>query len=563
MNENNRSNIFYLFKFLQIIDIYGVKIQLNLQKYNSSKTVLGGIFTIFTIGFVMWSAWSIGKDIFYHKEPLISIEDNIFSKRPKLYLDKNSMPFAITLQDYNQKSYNLPRYFKYEIFESLVYNKNYSSINTYYNLTQCSHENFPVTTQDYFEKSGLSNYLCIANQNMTIEGYMDEEYIQQIYLRIRLCDNQTDGGDCAPIEEIKNFIDERPITWSLYFQNSIVNIQNPDPISQYTLNLYKNIRLSVYRTYNIFIKPQTVLTDVGLIFTDIYKSICLSHDKSVIDESDYKPTLPLIDIVLSVGEHENIYKRSYIKFQSIVANLGGLLKASMFIFYIFSFYFSKLKIYEKLANSVINFKEEDFSNKIINKSLDKINIGLADINSVNKIKNNSHNFLNASVKPLEINPKILNIEQITKCSKNNSIIKKQKIYFGFFEIVLYLCCYICRKNEKIPKKFQIFNESNQYINKKLDVRNLIKSSEELKCFKTLILESWQIELINLIHRSSYKEFLSKMEKANLNEIESEKLKYIKGKILKIIHNSDDVTEIDRRFFNLIPQDLFSFIINNN
>jgi hypothetical protein len=113
MNKKDRSYSYYIVQFMKTIDIYGVKVELNLRKSSSSKTIIGGIFTILTVGFVIGCAWSIGKDIIYHQEPLISIEDHIFSKRPKLLIDKYSMPFAITLQDYNQKSYHLPRFFKY------------------------------------------------------------------------------------------------------------------------------------------------------------------------------------------------------------------------------------------------------------------------------------------------------------------------------------------------------------------------------------------------------------------------------------------------------------------
>jgi hypothetical protein len=392
---------------------------------------------------------------------------------------------------------------------------------------------------------------------------MDEEFIQQIYLRIRLCNNETDGGNCAPIEEIKNFIYQRPITWSLYFQNSIVNIQNPDPISHYTLNLYKNLRLSVYRTFNIFIKPQTVLTDNGLIFANVYKSFCLSHDTSVIDESDFKPSLPLIDIVLSVGEHENIYKRSYIKFQSIVANLGGLLKASMFIFYIFSFYFSKLKIYEKLANSILDFKEEDFINKIIHnpKPFEKNKIGDANANSIKIFKNQSISVLNASIKPLQINHQILDIEENCKNKKTIHQFKNQKIYFDNCEVLKYICCNFCLNKLKNSKKLKIYNETKDFIYEKLDARNLIKLSEEFKHFKNVVLEDWQIELLKIINKTSYKEFQLKLINKNSKEITDEKIKLIKGKLLKIISNSHHITDIERRLYNLIPEDLLSFIIN--
>ncbi len=84
-----------ILKFLKFMDIYGEKIQLNLKNQRTATTPVGGIMTILTIGFIMFCPWTIGKDIFFHQVPIISMEDQLFTNSPPILLDKYNLPFAL------------------------------------------------------------------------------------------------------------------------------------------------------------------------------------------------------------------------------------------------------------------------------------------------------------------------------------------------------------------------------------------------------------------------------------------------------------------------------------
>jgi hypothetical protein len=192
-----------MMKFLEMVDYYGQRIDLNLNSKIKANTPIGGVFTILTISFVLACTWTIGKDIFYHEEPLVSMEDRLFENRPRLILDPNSFPIAFTLQDINQVNWLVPKYFRFEIFGSTLFNSNSTVYRTYYNYSKCSYDNFPNYSKELFDSSGMANYLCVNNQNFTIEGYWDEVLIRQLFIRLRLCNNLTDGGDLLLFRKLK------------------------------------------------------------------------------------------------------------------------------------------------------------------------------------------------------------------------------------------------------------------------------------------------------------------------------------------------------------------------
>jgi hypothetical protein len=546
-----------MYNFFEMIDYYGQSIELNIDSKTKAKTPIGGVFTIFTIGFVIGCTWTIGKDIFYHEEPFTSMEDRLYEHRPRLNLDRNSFPIAFTLQDINQVNWEIPRYFRFEIFGSTLFNKNSTEYRTYYNYTKCTYDNFPNYSKELFDSSGMANYLCVNNQNFTIEGYWDEELISQLFIRLRLCNNQTDGGNCAPFSEISNFVSQQPIAWNIYFRNTILNTKNSYPLSKYMLNLYKSVRLSSYKSFRIFIKPQTFHSDSGLIFENLHEYSCLSYDSGAVDESDPK-LVSVIDIVLNVAEHENIYKRSYIKVQTIIANVGGLLKAAIFILNIFSFYFSKSKINEKIANRIFELRENYFAPRKEKKNSES---------KVHFIKVSD----NKNFKPFEkvsdqSNQNLENEKNnMFVISKNNDNIIKNREKFkthknfdiSFFLVLKYLICfYNCRRTNNISDRYiKLYKILEILIYRKLDVRNFIRQGEELEILKKSLLDETQLKIFRLIYKQPVIEDSENFHEDNLIILEANEKLSIIERLLAFQNKDSNIGTVDKRLFNQMKENV--------
>lgn len=61
-------------KFFKKIDIFGKKIQLNLNGKTEIKTVTGGIITILMLIGTSYALWELGKEILEKKKPTVFID---------------------------------------------------------------------------------------------------------------------------------------------------------------------------------------------------------------------------------------------------------------------------------------------------------------------------------------------------------------------------------------------------------------------------------------------------------------------------------------------------------
>jgi hypothetical protein len=351
-------------KSIKKCDIFGENIQLNIKGHNRTHTVLGGILTLMTCIMLAAAAWSMGNDLIYKGNPNTNMEDQLYFDRPFYELNKTSFPLSFCFQDYNQLTFNIPKYFAFEVLDVKTYNKNSTTVTSYYEWENCTFDHFPKFEPSYLTTAGVGKYLCLKNQNITIGGYWDNDFIQYSVFRIRLCSNKTDSVTCAPKEEIEDWINSRPIAFNVYFQNAIINTQNyTHPTQRYIHVLYKNIKLSSSKVMNVFIKGQEIVTDDGILFEVPRYDSSYSYDTSDVDDSDAIEE-SLMDINLFVSNHKPFYNRSYLKIQQLLADLGGLKDMLFVIAILLSTYFSQIKLNRTIFNKVFDFELEKRREKL-------------------------------------------------------------------------------------------------------------------------------------------------------------------------------------------------------
>jgi hypothetical protein len=539
----------WLFKF---IDVYGQGISLTLNKKKSTTTVIGGILTIITVGLLIAATWSTGKDIFYHLQPIISFEDQLFTRRPYVNLDSYNFPMAMAVQDYSQNTFDLPRYFTPEIILSKVYNSNGTTINRNLEMEMCTYEHFPNLSLDYLVKAGVTNYFCLKkNQNTTIGGYWDDESITYLILRLKLCINKNQSDtSCASLEEIKKFIinHSTALDWNLYYQDSIINANNYEKPVQYFLNvLYRNFVLDSYKMYNIFIRQQEVTTDDGFLLQNKYSESSIGFDRSDSDDSQITSDFILVDINLYISNHKPIYHRKYIKIQEILANIGGLAKAVMMISSILSYCYSEYKKDEIILNTVFDFiyQNQSENKSVIKTSQNNILEGAKNLSYLYEAKNigkNDQQKLGNNF-DFKINPdassfnSIRNFEIIKKIEKNNNpkMFRKQKIkkeeidrlikekskslkiHYSFFDVTKLIFCKYCIKGE-LQQKYKVLQKCEEKINQYLDIRFFIQKLDEFDKFKFILLEEEQLAMFHFISKFkcslgdyNYEEGVNKLE----------------------------------------------------
>ena len=186
---------------IETCDLFGERVEFYINRKHRSQTFLGGALAICLIGMIIAATWAIGSDIFFKNEPTTETEDRPYNIRPDYVLNSSSFPFSFSFQDYDQKIYDIPSYFKLEVLVFKTYNANFTTSVETLEYEKCTYKHFPKLDKSYLNSSGILNYNCIKNQNITVGGYWDSEYIQYAVIRVRLCNNNTDSTasfSCAP-----------------------------------------------------------------------------------------------------------------------------------------------------------------------------------------------------------------------------------------------------------------------------------------------------------------------------------------------------------------------------
>lgn len=335
------------------IDIFGQGIDLRIDKLIKSKTLFGGILTILMLMLLFSMFFVSSQDVLNHTNPNISVEQQIISESPPIYLDSNTMPISISLTVNGNMALYKPEYFDY--FFSVRYGETTAESleEVFYNLTQCRKDLFPMVTQEAYDKLNMDQNLCVDGQNVTLSGGWSEKYISYLSIRIAVC---TDPQRCASYQEIEDYIKTNTFYWNLYYMNTNVNPQDYEtPISYNLVNYYKLIKLGSYKLSEVFIRPQTLKSDGGFIFeTNIYTE-SLAFDFEIYDDSAIDDSQTLVEFNLYLSTNKFIYHRKYKKIQEVLANVGGLANLLRILFVIICYIFSIVKRDEIILNKIFEF----------------------------------------------------------------------------------------------------------------------------------------------------------------------------------------------------------------
>jgi hypothetical protein len=547
-----------VFKF---IDMFGESIHLNIKKQWKSKTCFGGILTIVTFSFLIAAAWLMGNDILYKNQPTTDLEDMLLEQRPFYALDKYSFPMAFCFQDYDQLTYNIPSYFRFEVNNVRTFTFNQTTVTTQLEYENCTYNHFPKMDRKALDGAGITNYLCLKNQNVTIGGYWDSiiDGIQYNVFRLRMCDNGTDGGTCAPQAEIDDFISRRPIAFNLYFQNTIINQKKYiDPIEYFIFVLYKNIRLSSSKVLNMYIRKQIIETDEGFFFDEPRKDFSLAYDTSDNDDSDPLKA-SLMDINLFVANRQPFYHRRYIKIQTIIANIGGLSKTLFVIMYVLSFYISQVKLNKTILNKIIEFDIEKEDMEEVRRP-QRINLQLTFSDSPKKNEDLQH----------KSEAKIVS-ERTDRCALSNynkfrtiveTMDKKKsmkKFKLSFCSILKKPVVGFCTGG-RTKMKYNLYDKAKDILENYLDISNIVNRFEEYEKFKLVMLSDEQFSMFQFIK----KDFCSLREKVDQCEMEKMKqlakskenmIRMIMSYVDRLERNPDSISVVDQKLLSLLDNDL--------
>lgn len=472
--------------FIRQFDIFGTSVNWNVKKQVQTRSLFGSFLTASFFGILGYISWISGNDMIYKSSPNVRIENLAFPSRPILNLNADTFPVAITCQDYSQKSFLDPRFFRIEAYHYTVYNANSTTIPRKLELENCEASHFPNFDSDYLTKSGMFNYLCIKNQDVNLGGYWDDLNIQYLAITASICVNRTSEDNCAPTEDITNLLNTNPtsITLAIYVQNWIINTLNYEkPLSSFMLALYKNMFLGKNKLYTVSIREDEISTDDDIIFNELTTQKAVTYDSADYDDSPGNFYTPLVEIDILVANHKLVYHRRYLKVLDVFANLGGLSKFFFTVCYVLVYHVSQMQINLMLLNELYeyNLGQSHKSNTKHN----SLNSNSAQIIRASNFVNNNTQLSASNRKSIadelsEINP------------------KKLKLKFGAADY-FFLVPGFSRCTKEIAKlKWGLYEKTKSQLTERLDVSHLLLKIQEFSKLKEVILSKEQLVIFNYI-----------------------------------------------------------------
>jgi len=310
-------------------------------------------------------------------------------------------------------------------------------------------------------------------------------------------------------------------------------------------SLSAGLTLTEYFNYNLV----TLLDDVGWIFqsiesTTVYGFSNIETNYLYTDNnSNSTASYTIYSVIVNPQRNNFQIYRSYMKVQTLLANIGGVIKIIMIIFGYLSSVIGNMKFYNMLIDDLYCYSSasQNMSNRdggilppklennfVLNNNLNNSN---ANESGVLDVTNNNNKKSSLSLK---------NLKSIVM-TEDNDIIKE-----SLFTYMRRLFCKRCSSERKL-KQNQVYFLGVKDIEKKLDIICYLKTIQMID------------HMADTVYNETQSSIVKSYQKVNLAKVEfneSQKMKketqikdYFKEKL-----KSGELQEIDLRIFEILPKE---------
>ncbi len=357
----------YEYSCLNHIDIFGIPPIFTIRGRSTFQTHTGSILTIICILIILIYISFFLNQMINHKSPNLNSEIYYDEIPIELNLNKNNFSFVFGLKTKSYKTYIDESIYKVNAFQTKItldQNGIYNIINEPLNIIKCNEYNFTIIPEQ-FSKLPLKNLYCL-NNNINLKGDYMKEYWHYVNINFTKCENSTEKNlnknYCKSENEINEILNGGSI--GLFFPDNSFNQRNyKNPYKSYVKNLYQGFSINNFEDISLYIKLVEIITDTGYFFDDKKSIFFSSYDYMKNNIIYFQNINNFLSLSINVSTKREIYRRSYIKLQTIISNVGGMLKIVLLIGE-YSVYFIRMLLYKNyileffnLDESVIRLKE--------------------------------------------------------------------------------------------------------------------------------------------------------------------------------------------------------------
>jgi hypothetical protein len=485
------------------------------NKFGALMSVLAGIaISVLSIYFMI---------IFIDKSE-ISVLYFEQTKYFSLYANMTDKPFFWRVADFDKKTTDPRLITLWPIYLNYINNTLASS--TILETQPCSQQRwtkFPQY-QDIPFSYDLKEFECIKENKYNLNVTMDTLTWDYNYFNIYLapCKNSTANNNfCLPQKQIDDYLDKANLKLEWSFPSySIDHLNKTLPIidgNEFTaIKLYP----SMYYKYLTQVKIVNYTDDKGTVMEELETFNFFGPDplRSKIEvgmkgtKVNIADTFALLQIRPNTNVFDN-FKRNYPKLQSIVANIGGVIKFIMIIAQVLSKYISSQMLQVDLSNN-FHYPSDEADNKLKKKK--SHHIQLPSISSPEKTLTSNEEILGTyhkkskktsspNISPIKKNLQSSSLGRtLNKSGLPSKILYKKNLSF---KEALFLPFCVDKKSFKHSIK-----EYDRIIRAKLSSDYLIKIFSDFDNFKKIFLNENQMVLFENIKYSSLSDQLNELRK---------------------------------------------------
>jgi hypothetical protein len=509
---------------LKNLDLIATDIGLNYRGKTKYKSLIGGTLSILIISLTIVGLIYFGRELYEKRNPIMISSTNFNPMPSNSSLNPENFPFFLAVQDYsNNLEYFIDdtiyemtaRIYKRIVFEDQQGNVKANITKTNIKLEQCSWKKHFYNMEYIFGNYLIEKAWCIRPEdNHFIKGEFNVDEFYELQFFVTPCWNRTENNNsCKSQVEIAKRLDRSYVVYNYgYYFLSPKNFTTP--LKRRNKEMFSRITTYTFKKVFSYMKKLNFTTDSGLVFEDFSTESYIQADSvyEVLEPSIPKNGDPIWSMDLRMYFNEDLFTRNYLKFQNLLAIMGGLYNGLIKISFLLKFILFKHFFWIDLMND--NFQIDIANQK---KSLMKENI-LAGSSLLNKFDlENSLKRKNISeTKKFHLDNK-KQISTIDFTEKLKKLKVKKSMNFKFSQYINQFYCWCLNSKPNVIFR-DIYYRSKNVLLEMLDINTIIQKQIDYNRFRYVILTEKEYALFNAIPQPSMSFVSDKSFKDNYFDI---------------------------------------------
>jgi hypothetical protein len=364
--------------WVKFFDYYGKEFTLKVHGQDKYHTLLGSIVGFVSIILILTLCTFSFMDLL-RKNDLSVIYTQDETIIPTVNL--TDLPILFTMSDITGKKIPQEGVYSFEVqflkYENVKDSNGHSRMKLdflnipFKNCDKSDFANYP----NQLAKINPKDFFCLntTGYNLTLFGRYGDVIngfsLLQVFFKV--CKNSTSEKRCKDEDYLNSLINNsRMILSHISYQINHYNYETPNELKLNTLSV--SVSTTLTKRYSYFLQENNYETDYGQVFQNRIKSNFFKFDQYLLDvdsgELNSLTGTPYnSQISIRSSNYVSYYFRSYTKIQTLVANIGGVIKFIMLISSYFVSFMTDNLVYQNLSNVIFNFEED--SEKVSEKLL--------------------------------------------------------------------------------------------------------------------------------------------------------------------------------------------------